>query len=34
MSNLFVTSSRGKSAKNALEDLIYKHTYATETATI
>lgn len=34
MSSLFVTSSRGKSAKNAVEDLIYKHTYATETATI
>ena len=34
MSNLFVTSSRGKSAKDAVEDLIYKHTYATETATI
>lgn len=34
MSSLFVTSSRGKSAKNAIEDLIYKHTYATETATI
>ena len=34
MNNLFVTSSRGKSAKSAIEDLIYKHTYATETATI
>lgn len=34
MNSLFVTSSRGKSAKNAIEDLIYKHTYATETATI
>lgn len=34
MNSLFVTSSRGKSAKSAVEDLIYKHTYATETATI
>lgn len=34
MENIFVTSSRGKSAHKAIEDLLYKHCYGTETATI
>lgn len=29
MNSIFVTSSRGKSAKSAVEDLIYQHCYAT-----
>lgn len=34
MSNIFVTSARGKSAKSAIEDLIYQHCYATEEVNI
>ena len=34
MESVFVTSSRGKSAQKAVEDLLYKHCYGTETATI
>lgn len=34
MNSVFVTSSRGKSAKDAVEDLIYTHSYATETVTL
>ena len=34
MQSIFVISSRGKSATNAIEDLIYQHCYASETASI
>lgn len=34
MENLFTTSSKGKSAQEAFEDLLYTNSYATETATI
>ena len=34
MESLFSISTKGKSAKEAFEDLLYTHSYATETATI
>ena len=34
MQSIFTISTRGKSATDAIEDLIYQHCYASETASI
>jgi hypothetical protein len=34
MANLFTISSKGKSAKEKLDELLYQHSYCVETATL